>query len=181
MNWVVLIKKNQHPILEKRNLFSMLMRHHRHYQPESSDYYSSLTAAAAAGATSPSLSLGIISSSLEVRTNQVDVDTFSIFIFYFLFVLSVFVDLVWDLHVPPTKKRHRETAHTDRRRVFASHIVQKEKISCLIRFPNQHVKHKHIRFFFFIRWRHVRSLPNHVVVLFLIGDRSIRLYYQQRW
>ncbi|KAK4010479.1 hypothetical protein OUZ56_019622 [Daphnia magna] len=43
----------------------MLMRHHRHYQPESSDYYSSLTAAAAAGATSPSLSLGIISSSLE--------------------------------------------------------------------------------------------------------------------
>ncbi|KAI9559175.1 hypothetical protein GHT06_015964 [Daphnia sinensis] len=36
----------------------MLMRH-RHYQPESPDYYSSLTAA------SPSLSLGIISSSLE--------------------------------------------------------------------------------------------------------------------
>ncbi|XP_057368578.1 arginine-glutamic acid dipeptide repeats protein-like [Daphnia carinata] len=39
----------------------MLMRPHRHYQPESPDYYTSLTAAA----TSPSLSLGIISSSLE--------------------------------------------------------------------------------------------------------------------
>lgn len=59
----------------------MLMR--RHHHPESPDYYSSL-AAASAGVTSPSLSLGIISSSLEVCS------FFNLIIWSCLFIFSLF-------------------------------------------------------------------------------------------
>lgn len=60
----------------------MLMR--RHHHPESPDYYSSL-AAASAGVTSPSLSLGIISSSLEVCGFF-----FNLIIWSCLFIFSLF-------------------------------------------------------------------------------------------
>lgn len=73
----------------------MLMR--RHHHPESPDYYSSL-AAASAGVTSPSLSLGIISSSLEV-CSFFSIWLFvvlSLYFFTFLFIVSPTV-CVWGL------------------------------------------------------------------------------------